>query len=106
MLFRRRDKKVAGGFVKWQGTLVEKAVETPNSGTQQAMDNVCQESGAMVEEVWEMRKRSREEDALQTFVGRRGGYGPKMTEDSFDEHKQKYFDYEKRFQTDATIRSI
>jgi hypothetical protein len=27
---------------------------------------------------------------MQTSFGTRGGYGPKMTEESFEEHRQKY----------------
>lgn len=47
--------------------------------------------------MWETWRRSTEEDALQTSFGRRGGYGSKMTEESFEEHKQKYLTKKKDF---------
>jgi hypothetical protein len=45
--------------------------------------------------VRESRKRSREEDTLQTPFNTRGDYGPKMTEESFEAHKQKYLTMKK-----------
>jgi hypothetical protein len=43
------------------------------------------------------RKRSREEDALQTPFGGLEGHGLKMTEESFEEHNQKYLSMKNDF---------